>query len=50
MATTRLAGDRPPPDDQVAVHQAGELARGRAVDRLGELDGQPAVQAGLLIA
>ena len=33
-SAARLAGDRPPPHDQVTVHQAGELPGGRAVDRL----------------
>ena len=45
-ASAARARDRAPADDQVAVHQARELPRRGAVDRLVEVDGQLPVTAG----
>ena len=47
---TSARRDRPPPDDEVAVHQAGELTRRGAVDRLGELDLERGMPARLRVA
>ena len=43
-------GDRSVADDDVALEQAGGLAWGGAVDRVGELELEPAVRAGLEVA